>query len=73
MPDFCSFSGNSELVCYLNIAVVPRHNGTEGAIGWKFLQSNFPSLFLLRSDCTFPVSIDKAGPSTLCNSCPGRE
>lgn len=61
VPDFCSFSVNSELFYHLNIATVPKHNGTEGAIGWKFLLLNFPSLFLLKSDCTFSVSTDKSG------------
>lgn len=73
MSDFYSFSGNSRLVCYLNIAAVSKHNGTEDTIGWKFLQSNFPSLFLLRSDCTFPDSISRLGPSALHNCCPWRE
>lgn len=53
MPDFCSFSGNQKLFCYLNIGAVPEQSGTEVPTGWKFLQSDFPSLFPSRCDCNF--------------------
>lgn len=57
MPDFCSFFGNLKLFCYPNIAAAPKHSGTEVTMGWKPLQSDFPSLFPLRCDCHFSVSL----------------